>query len=147
MENLILITSLSRLSIAGVQLELSRSAGQVIFCFSQSIGNTLWLIAPMIIASALAAGIYLTLRDRNSAPLRALSQSVKNMARGDMRTPIWGMERQDTLGELARAVDMARFQFSQLPDMAVMSDQGPVRLRFEGTAALMRTGRTSDSRL
>jgi methyl-accepting chemotaxis protein len=86
----------------------------------------------LIIAAALAAGIYLTLRDRNSAPLRALSQSVKNMARGDMRTPIWGMERQDTLGELARAVDMARFQFSQLPDMALLSEQGPVRIRFEG---------------
>jgi hypothetical protein len=86
----------------------------------------------LILAAALAAASYLTLRDRNSTPLRALTQSVKNMGRGDMRTPIWGMERQDTLGELARAVDMARFQFSQLPDMALLSEQGPVRIRFEG---------------
>ncbi len=54
------------------------------------------------------------------------------MARGDMRTPIWGMERQDMVGDLARAIDMARFQFSQLPDLALLSDQGPVRIRFEG---------------
>jgi HAMP domain-containing protein/predicted transcriptional regulator len=86
----------------------------------------------LIIASALAAGIYLVLRDRNSAPLRALAQSVKNMSRGDMRSPIWGMERQDSIGELARAVDMARFHFAQLPDMSLLSEQGPVRLRFEG---------------
>jgi HAMP domain-containing protein len=86
----------------------------------------------LIIAAALAAGIYLVLRDRNSAPMRALAQSVKNMARGDMRTSIWGMERQDAIGELARSIDMARFHFSQLPDMSLLSEQGPVRIRFEG---------------
>ena len=86
----------------------------------------------LIIAAALAAGIYLTLRDRNSAPLRALAQSVKNMQRGDMQTSIWGTERSDMVGELARAVDLARYQFSQLPDMSLLSDNGPVRLKFEG---------------
>jgi hypothetical protein len=86
----------------------------------------------LILAASMTAGIYLVLRDRNSAPLRALSQSVKNMAQGDMRTPIWGIERRDSIGELARAVDMARYHFSQLPDMTLLSDDGPVRLRFEG---------------
>ena len=90
--------------------------------------------ASLIIAAAMAVGIYLSLRDRNSTPLRALSQSVKNMAHGDMRTSIWGMERTDMVGELARAVDLARYHFSQLPDMTLLSDQGPVRIRFEGNA-------------
>lgn len=36
------------------------------------------------------------------------------------------------VGELARTIDMARHQFSQLPDMTLVSDQGPIRLRFEG---------------
>ena len=88
--------------------------------------------ASLVIASALAAGIYLVLRDRNSAPVRALAQSVKNMARGDMRSSIWGMERQDAIGDLARSIDMARFHFSQLPDMSLLSEEGPVRIRFEG---------------
>lgn len=95
---------------------------------------TLVAWASLIIAAALAAGIYLSLRSRNAAPLRALAQSVQNMGRGDMRTPIWGMERSDMVGEVARAVDLARYHFSQLPDVALMSDQGPVRLRFEGNA-------------
>lgn len=86
----------------------------------------------LIIAAALAAGMYLVLRDRNSAPMRALAQSVKNMARGDLRTPVWGMERQDSVGELARCIDMARFHFCQLPDMSLLSENGPVRIRFEG---------------
>ncbi|HEU0117431.1 MAG TPA: hypothetical protein VFR09_02250, partial [Alphaproteobacteria bacterium] len=93
---------------------------------------TLVCWASLIIAAATAVGIYLSLRDRNSAPHRALVQSVKNMAHGDMRTSIWGMERSDMIGELARAVDMARYHFSQLPDMSLLSDQGPVRIRFEG---------------
>ena len=86
----------------------------------------------LIVASACTAGIYLVLRDRQSAPMRALAQSIENMARGDMRTAIWGVERQDAIGELARAVDVARYQFGHLPDLSLISDQGPVRLRFEG---------------
>ena len=86
----------------------------------------------LIIAAAMSVGIYLSLRDRNSAPLRALAQSIRNMASGDMRTSIWGMERSDLVGELARTVDLARYNFSQLPDMSVLSEQGPLRLRFEG---------------
>ncbi|MDR3424450.1 MAG: hypothetical protein P4M13_05150 [Alphaproteobacteria bacterium] len=86
----------------------------------------------LIIAAACAAGIYLVLRDRQSAPMRALAQSIQNMARGDMRTAIWGIERQDMIGELARAVDLARYQFSHLPDLSLLSEQGPVRMRFEG---------------
>lgn len=86
----------------------------------------------LIIAAACAAGIYLTLRDKHSAPMRALAQSIQNMARGDMRTAIWGTERQDVIGELARAVDIARYHFSHLPDLSLLSEQGPIRLRFEG---------------
>ena len=86
----------------------------------------------LILAAGCVVGIYLTLRDKQAAPLRALSQSIQNMARGDMRAPIWGIERQDVIGELARSVDMARYHFSHLPDVSVLSDQGPVRMRFEG---------------
>jgi len=90
--------------------------------------------AGLITAAACAAGIYSSLRGRHAAPLRALAQSVQNMARGDMRTPIWGMERQDIVGDLARSVDLARYHFSQLPDMSLLTEQGPMRVRFEGKA-------------
>lgn len=86
----------------------------------------------LIGAAACAAGIYLVLRDKRSLPLHSLAQSIQNMAHGDMRTAIWGIERQDSIGDVARAVDMARYQFSHLPDISLLSEQGPVRLRFEG---------------
>jgi hypothetical protein len=86
----------------------------------------------LVIAAACATGIYFALYSRRSAPMRALAQSVRNMAQGDMRSSIWGMERADIIGELARSMDMARYQFSQMPDMSLLSDKGPVRIRFEG---------------
>ncbi len=97
-------------------------------------GLSLTLIAwcSLLLAAAMSAGIYLVYRNRQAAPLRALAQSIRNLARGDMQTPIWGMNRNDAIGDLARAVDLARYHFSQLPDLSLMSDQGPVRLKFEG---------------
>lgn len=89
-----------------------------------------WL--SLIIGASSIGGMYLVAKDRRSVPLKALAQSVENMARGDMRTAIWGLERQDSIGDLARAIDSARYRFSQLPDVALMSDEGPVHLRFEG---------------
>jgi hypothetical protein len=98
----------------------------------------------LVIAAGCTTGIYLVLRDKRSAPMRALAQSIQNMAHGDMRTAIWGIERQDMIGELARAIDIARYHFSHLPDVSLMSESGPVRLRFEGGSrslfeAMMKT--------
>lgn len=90
--------------------------------------------ASVIVAAGLTVSVYIILQRRQSPALRALAQSVANLARGDMQTPIWGMERSDSIGELARAVDLARYHFSQMPDMSIMSEQGPVRIKFEGGA-------------
>ncbi|MDD4616086.1 MAG: hypothetical protein PHW76_03085 [Alphaproteobacteria bacterium] len=89
-----------------------------------------WL--SLILAAGCATAIYMVLRDKKSAPMHALAQSIQNMAHGDMRSAIWGIERQDMVGELARAIDIARYNFSHLPDVSLVSEQGPVRLRFEG---------------
>lgn len=88
--------------------------------------------ACLIGMAALAVGLFLALRNRYAAPLQALAQSVHNISKGDMSTPVWGMERTDAIGTLAREIDLARYHFSQIPDLSLMSDQGPVRLRFEG---------------
>ena len=101
---------------------------------SQAMLLTFIAWASLVIAASCAAGIYLAQRSRQSAPIRALAQSVQNLAQGDMRTPVWGMERADSIGELARAIDLARYHFSQLPDMSILSEQGPMRIRFEGAA-------------
>jgi hypothetical protein len=97
-----------------------------------SLSLTLISWISLILTAGLITSTYLILQRRQSPALRALSQSITNLARGDMQTPIWGIERHDPVGELARAVDLARYHFSQLPDMSLLSDQGPVRIKFEG---------------
>lgn len=104
-------------------------------------------IAGVVLAGALAL---LMLAWQRSAlrPLRHLTQSLGQLAKGDLKAPVWGVQRQDAFGDLARAVDMARYQFGQLPDLSLISDQGPVRLKFEGgTSSLFEalTKNLSDS--
>ena len=99
---------------------------------------TLVAWASLIIASAMAVNVYLSLRDRNSAPMRALAQSVKNMARGDMRTPLWGHGTAGYDWRTGPAPSIwPGYQFSQLPDIALLSDNGPLRMKFEGQTKSM----------
>lgn len=38
-------------------------------------------------------------------PLASLKQSVDNMAQGDMDNTIWGIERSDIVGDMARSIE------------------------------------------
>lgn len=97
-----------------------------------SLGLMLVAWISLVLAAGMAMMTWLTLSNRQSVPLKALTQSVQNLAKGDLQTPIWGMERKDLIGDLARSVDMARYHFGKLPDLSLMSEQGPVQLKFEG---------------
>jgi hypothetical protein len=85
-----------------------------------------------ILASILATMLIFARRNRHIEPLHNLVKSIDHIARSDLQTPVWGVERQDVIGELARAMDLARQRFGQIPDITLMSDQGPVRMKFDG---------------
>ncbi len=88
----------------------------------------------LVLALGATVAFALALRGRRTLPLQTLAQSIENMIKGDLNTPIWGLDRTDTVGEVARAVDRARYRFGQMPDISVMTEQGPMRLKFEGKA-------------
>lgn len=69
---------------------------------------------------------------RQSEYLDILAQSVSNMVHGDIQKTIWGIERSDKIGELARTIDLARMYFTQVPDVSIMGQDGPIRLKFDG---------------
>jgi len=73
-------------------------------------------------------------RDKTNEPLLALRQSIESLAQGDMETPVWGLERRDVIGDLARTIEKARLAFNAIPDMAVETEEGLVKYRFEGEA-------------
>jgi hypothetical protein len=86
------------------------------------------------LAGALAARSLFSSRDKYGEDMKTLAQSVSNMVHGDVGKAVWGIERTDELGELARSIDYARLYFTQLPDVSIIGEDGPVRLRFDGEA-------------
>lgn len=97
-----------------------------------SLMLTLLAIAGFIVAASMAVWIRL-LQNRNlSGPLQSLRQSVINMIHGDLQNAIWGMERNDDIGHLSRAIDNARLYFGQLPDLSIIDENGSTRVKFEG---------------
>lgn len=78
--------------------------------------------------------VVLLLRLRVVGPAASLRRSVVGVAKGDWRAPVWGIDRADEFGEVARAVDAFREQAATLPDISVMAEDGRLRMKFEGGA-------------
>ncbi len=91
-------------------------------------------LSGFVLAGALAARSLFSSRDKYGEDMKTLAQSVSNMVHGDMGKAVWGIERTDELGALARSIDYARLYFTQLPDVSIAGEDGPVRLRFDGEA-------------
>lgn len=83
-------------------------------------------------AALLLARSFVAKKNGAQPAMAALAKSVANLTKGDMETPIWGRERSDEIGELARSIDLARHFFTQVPDIAMLTEAGPLRLKFEG---------------
>lgn len=95
-----------------------------------------WLgIGAVSVMLLTVAAVLLLIRTRILHPLAELRRSLAGIARGDWRAPLWGTERRDEFGDLARTVDAFRQQAAAIPDISVMSEAGRLRLRFEGGAA------------
>ncbi|NCC03163.1 MAG: HAMP domain-containing protein [Proteobacteria bacterium] len=75
---------------------------------------------------------FFAFRSRQIAPLNALIQCIDNIGKGNLHQPVWGQERPDRIGELARALEKARLHFAELPDFVLQGEEGPIPFRFEG---------------
>lgn len=96
----------------------------------------LWLggAAVLVLVGTLFAFLSL-MGARVLRPLRELTGAVNGVARGDWRAPVWGAEREDEFGDLARAIDGFRKQAAEIPDISVATEDGRLRLKFEGDYA------------
>jgi len=88
-----------------------------------------WLSLMLLAFGAIAS--YLIYKSKLNTPLEFLAQSVDNMVNDNIENPIWGIERTDSLGKLARSIDNARMYFSEIPDLSLKSSDGTIRLKFE----------------
>lgn len=96
----------------------------------------LWLGGAAVLALVATLFAFLTLLGaRVLRPLRELGRGVDAVTRGDWRAPLWGTERQDEFGALARSIDGLRKAAAEIPDISVATEDGRLRLKFEGEYA------------
>jgi hypothetical protein len=65
-------------------------------------------------------------------PLRTLTKSCKDVAENNLRGSIWGVERPDLYGELARSISDIRRSVEALADMTVEGPDGTHLVKFSG---------------
>ncbi len=120
-----ILDSRMRTALASQRLQANGSVKE----WSMWLMSVAWMCAIfMAIASVMA---YVAFRARLTAPLESLAQSVDNMVNDDMTKAIWGVERTDSIGYLARSLDNARLYFAEIPDLSLKSSEGTIRLKFE----------------
>ncbi len=93
--------------------------------------------AAILLATGLALWAFSAQEKQLKAPIKTLVQSIANMTKGNLNKSIWGLERSDEIGNLARAIDIARLYFLQIPDISIVESNGTTRLKFDGESRSM----------
>lgn len=68
-------------------------------------------------------------------PLRKIEASSRSLLEHDLKGHIWGMDRDDVFGSLARSISDIRKATVDLSDMVIQTDSGEQHVRFEGRSA------------
>lgn len=70
-------------------------------------------------------------------PLRKLERSSRALLENDLNGHIWGLDRQDAFGSLARSIANIRKATVNLADMVVETENGEQHIRFEGNSGTL----------
>lgn len=77
-------------------------------------------------------------------PLRKLERSSRELLENDLNGHIWGLDRSDAFGSLARSIANIRKGTVNLADMVVETETGAQHVRFEGRSAAVFTALIAD---
>jgi len=70
-------------------------------------------------------------------PLKSLAQSLRGAAEGRLASPIWGTERADEIGEMARASEQLRKSLTETEALQQLARDGHLSIRIEGEASAL----------
>ena len=70
-------------------------------------------------------------------PLKSLAHSLKGAADGRLASPIWGTERADEIGEMARASEQLRKSLTETEALQQLAQNGHLSIRIEGEASAL----------
>lgn len=98
--------------------------------------QTLLLIVLALLVGGLASVAWL-MRSRVIHPLQILERSLAAAAEGALGPRIWGTDRSDEIGNLARAGEILRRNLAELPALKSMAAQGQIHLTLDGPGAVV----------
>ncbi|MGE3771047.1 MAG: hypothetical protein AB7G06_08880 [Bdellovibrionales bacterium] len=96
----------------------------------QTQGTLLWL--SLFLCLGLIIGVWLVARHSYADPIRRLLMSLRAKEALDSNIPIWGVNRADAVGDLARALEMLRQRLLHAPDIIVTRGDEKLPIRFTG---------------
>lgn len=101
-----------------------------------SVGSVGLVVFSLLCFAAFRYGILL--------PLRRLEQSSRDLLKNDLNGHIWGLDRDDAFGSLARSIADIRKATISISDMVVQTEQGEQHVRFEGRSGAVFTALIGD---
>ena len=112
---------------------------------SHQMGSIAWALSwsQMLIICALAAlvcgllGAAGLLQLGITQPLKSLEQSLTAIGEGRVNQPIWGTDRSDEIGTMARAGEKLRKSLTETETLKVLAEKGEVHVKLEGEASIL----------
>jgi methyl-accepting chemotaxis protein len=92
------------------------------------------LLSVAVVVCGLVAAAFM-LQTGITQPIRTLTESLGAVGNGRINDPVWGTDRQDEIGEMARAGERLRKGLAETETLKDMARKGEVHLRIEGEAS------------
>ncbi len=109
------------------------------------MGSVAWALSwsQMLIVCALAAlvcgliAVASLLQIGITQPLKSLTQSLRAAGEGRLTLPIWGTDRADEIGDMARASEKLRKSLTETDALQELARKGQLNIRIEGQASAL----------
>jgi hypothetical protein len=123
-------SALDRLRQADIEYQLGGAAAALNWSQVLIIGALVLVVLGLIIvAGLLQLGII--------QPLKSLEHSLASVGNGAIGQKIWGTERTDEFGDLARAGEKVRRGLSETSVLKTMADKGQLHVTLDGNASVL----------
>ncbi len=123
-------SALDRLRQADIEHQLGGAASALNWSQALIIGAlALVVLALIIVAALLQLGII--------QPLKSLEHSLASVGDGAISQKIWGIERADEFGALARAGEKVRRGLAETSALKTMADKGQLHVTLDGNASVL----------
>jgi methyl-accepting chemotaxis protein len=123
------------------QAEQAHQLGGIASALSWSQALILGALASIVTGLLVAAGL-LHLGIIN--PLKTLERSLTSLGDGNVGQRVWGTDRDDEIGQLARASEKLRRNLTETEALKILADNSQLRINIEGQGAFLFEKLASD---